>query len=121
VTPEKREALFAAELKRHAEEQLNSSWAASSRASMEKVLGGIAETQGFALVDVDCRTKTCAATFEWSSYKNATDQNGALLHALFKPNCYREIVLPEPSDKAAAYRGTLLVDCGKGGEFPIPD
>jgi hypothetical protein len=121
ITPEKRQTLFESELKRHSEEPLNSGWANASKVSMEKVLGGIAAAQGFALIEVDCRTTTCVGTFEWSSYNDATERNGGLLHALFKPNCYREIVLPEPSDKRAAYRGQLLVDCGKGGEFPVPD
>jgi len=121
ITAEERSDRFEAALRRHSEEAVDPSWATRSKASLEKVLGAVAEVKSFSLVRIDCRSTTCVGTFDWPSYQDAVDQSGALLHSRFRPNCYREIVLPEPANKAAKYRGNFLVDCGKGGEFPLPD
>jgi hypothetical protein len=85
-------------------------WAPAAETSLLADVRAIADL-GASNPQVDCRTTTCAIDLEWPSYDAAVQSYSKVLQADLKVNCVREVTLPEPGDRAAAYRATVMLNC----------
>jgi hypothetical protein len=106
-------ARWSEHLRSHEAETVDPAWASTTTPLFESDASQLAEQQEFELISVRCKSSTCSVTVEWSSYESALEQYNSLLHYNYRMNCMREILLPEPSDRALAYRATMLYDCSR--------
>jgi hypothetical protein len=97
----------------HAQDPVDSTWAPSAQTNFVADLSALASDSKFHLLGVDCRSTTCVAEVEWKNYGEAVSQFGSVLHAPYKQNCGTTILLPEPPDRAAAYRAKAMFECGE--------
>jgi hypothetical protein len=110
------EQRFAQRVEEHFAEPEDRGWARPTERVLESDFqkGVLARAQNATLVEVSCKTTTCAATVEWSGYDKASAAWSELLHGEYSVNCGREIVIPDPPEGTppdATYRATLLLDC----------
>ncbi|HEX2878924.1 MAG TPA: hypothetical protein VHO25_05245 [Polyangiaceae bacterium] len=110
------EQRFAQRVEEHFTEPEDSAWARPTERALESDFqkGVLTRAQNATLVEVSCRTTTCAATVEWAGYDKARSAWSELLHGDYSVNCGREIVIPDPPEGTppdATYRATLLLNC----------
>jgi hypothetical protein len=107
-------ASHAAAIDAHWQERSDASWAPRATDATHRDLEGIAVQAEvpFEIMDVDCRSTTCLAELEWSSYGAAVGGYPDLLHHAYALDCARRIVLPEPATSHDdRYRASLVIDC----------
>lgn len=104
-------ARWAERLDQHETEPVDAAWSDGAESQFEQDMSTLSTTEDFELLRTQCRTNTCSATVQWSSYGHALDHFSALLHADYKTACTREVVLPEPAQRDAPYAATVLFDC----------
>ena len=109
----KDEQKWAAQLDSHKREARDERWATHASAALSKDLGAVlpgieSKPQ---LVDVECRTTTCAATIEWPSYADAHASAQRLVMGPFgSENCDRTIHLSD-AHADGRYQAVMLFDC----------
>ncbi|AUX46476.1 uncharacterized protein SOCE26_079820 [Sorangium cellulosum] len=89
-------------------------WASRTGAALGEALVGLKDRARFTIVEVDCRTRSCAATLEWTSYTDATNDAPAILHARYRADCGKTVLMPPPEDPASVYRTRVLFECDPG-------
>ncbi len=99
-------------LTRHAAEP-RSEWGTRAEGQFAEDLARVAKQADFQLVDIDCRTVTCAGTLDFGSVSAA--QRGWLTVATnhYTNNCSTEVLLDDPSKAApgSRLRASVLYDC----------
>lgn len=106
-------ARWAERLDQHETEPIDASWSSTATTQFEQDMNALSASESFELLRTQCRTNTCSATVQWTSYAGALDHYSALLHADYKTSCAREVVLPEPEQRDAPYQATVLFDCSE--------
>jgi FtsZ-interacting cell division protein YlmF len=101
----------------HWKEPVDKAWASSTASQFEEDFGAIEEKSGLKLMSVDCKSQSCVATVEWKNYDEAQQKYDEILHHSYATNCTREILLPEPANKAVPYQATAVFNC-KGSREP---
>jgi len=105
-------------LARHRAEPRMAAWATEAENLLAPEFAELGEHKNFSVTKLDCRATTCAIVLAWPSFGEATTSYSALLHAPYRVNCERQILLPEPEDVAARYEATLVLSCqGNRADF----
>lgn len=107
-------AEYAGELQRHELEPIQPGWAVPTATGLRADLDTLRTRRPFSVLGVDCRTRTCVMTLEWSNYERATETATALLHHRFVVPCARTVLMPEPPQRDKPYRTQVLLDCMSG-------
>jgi hypothetical protein len=96
-----------AEVERHREEPY-SAWGRRAESQFREDLLRISKKTSFEIVDLDCRTSTCAGTLKFASATAA--QTGWLKVATnrYANNCGSEVLI----DKVETDRASVFFDCG---------
>ena len=105
-----RAALFEEALEAHRMERIDPIWSAQAASQLEGDLFALSEQErDFELIEVECKTQTCAAKIEWPSRGTAQRSMGKLIEHKYSYNCQRAIHLPESAERP--YRAALLLKC----------
>lgn len=102
---------FEQQIDRHRTEPIDAGWSKTTARSLAKDLGSLGEKASFEVVDIDCRRTTCVAELEWPSYAQANSDVTRILAKVYEINCGMGLSVPEPKDRNAPYRATVLFDC----------
>ncbi|WP_438035767.1 hypothetical protein [Sorangium sp. So ce204] len=96
----------------HAQQRRDAGWAERAEESFQADLDAIAPGRGLEIVDVDCRTTSCAATIRWPSYTpEVMDDAGFLAGRPYRERCAKSISVPPPEDPSAPYESKIVFDC----------
>lgn len=96
----------------HKRAPVDATWAPSAERRLSTGLGKLAARDGFTVRGVNCRTTTCTADIEWSSYGAAQKTfRSILVEERTELNCKAEVFIPMPSNLEAPYRSTAMYDC----------
>jgi hypothetical protein len=98
-------------IREHDAEPIDRAWGPQTTGVVRTDIEKLAPGGQFQLMNVDCRTATCAAVVQWPSREAAIAGYRWLLQFPLRANCERTIVLPEPSAGAGDVQATLLLDC----------
>lgn len=118
ATPPPARERFQHELEVHARSARDPAWADAAQASLGTELGALAKAAGFAVRDVDCRARTCAAELEWPSFGAAQQSWEAVLHMPNRLACGTGVLLEPPADAASAYRTRVIYHCPRPEAAP---
>ena len=105
-------------IQRHYADAVDSSWENITTPSLRTHLEHIAKEGTYRVADVNCRSTSCVATFEWPTRADAMREYAAIIHQQFDVNCSRGITLPETGDPSQPLQATMFLDCAqwkKGG------
>lgn len=105
------ERAFTQALEAHRQEPLDPTWARSTAQAFQDDLASFPRESEITVLDVQCRSSTCTASFEWPTYEKARSTFSSVLHKSYQANCTRNIMLPEPAEPEKAYRATAIFDC----------
>jgi hypothetical protein len=106
-----------AAIARHREDPVDPAWAPSARASFTADLGALAsEANPFAVVDVDCRQRSCLALLEWPSFGAAVSGHLEVVGGAYEVDCVRRLLLPDPVDPGQPYQAAALFECEGAGD-----
>ena len=110
--PNERKRLYQEQLAAHDAEPVDAQWARQVEAKLGDHLARTSR-QRWKATGVSCRTTTCTATLEWTSYRDAVLSYNHVLSGRSEsdPNCARMVMLPEPADANAAYSARAIFDC----------
>ncbi|MDI3290312.1 hypothetical protein [Polyangium sp. 15x6] len=100
----------------HERAPVDSQWAPRARTLLLDELRTMETSDGFSVRNVDCRTNTCTALLEWADYGQAVKGWGSAIEHVYKLNCGREILLPEPPDPGVRYQATMVFTCDAPAE-----
>ena len=100
-------------IQKHWAEPVDSSWSASTTPSLRTGLETLAKDSKFTVKEVDCRSTSCIAVFDWPRYSDALSEYGKIAHARLDVNCSRGITLPDVQDKSQPLQATMYFDCGQ--------
>lgn len=99
---------FRNDLKRHASDARDSTWAPKAEQSLRN---SFASAKGsFKLGSVECKMTSCVASVTWPNREAATKEYQSLLQTHFEPNCASKILI-HPGDGADAFEEKLVLDC----------
>lgn len=98
-------------IRQHDAEPVDRAWGPQTTEVVRVDLEKLAPRGQFQLMNVDCRTTTCAAVVQWPSREAAIAGYPWLLQLPVRANCERSIVLPEPTSGNGDVQATLLLDC----------
>lgn len=108
---ENRGLLHERALRDHESEPKEDGWSEATSRILRSDLEQITAEGQFRVVDVDCRSITCAAILEWSTYDVAVKTWAAILNYPFQANCGVEVFLAQPDRNIAQYRSVALFRC----------
>ena len=101
----------------HEREPLDARWAASTTSSLDDSLRGLAAGVGCDVKRVDCRTTTCIADIEFTSYKQARTGWQPLVTHFYGLKCATELLLETvPQNWSAPYSSHVLWRCQRESE-----
>lgn len=104
------EQQWQATLDAHKREGVDAPWAEKAAPALTRSLNANLPKSA-QLVELECRTTTCSATIEWTSYKSAKDAARALVSApLYEENCGETMHFTDAAGDGP-YRTTMLLDC----------
>jgi hypothetical protein len=95
----------------HAAEEFDEAWARPQAQSMTEAFKKIDFTTGARVVDVDCRGKTCAATFEFPTPIEGLTALQQRSDGLAVDGCNGYTAIPTPPTSAGPYSMTLFYTC----------
>ncbi|WP_438033165.1 hypothetical protein [Sorangium sp. So ce204] len=96
----------------HAQQRRDPGWAGRAEESFQADLGAIAPGRTLEVVDVDCRTTSCAATIRWPAYTPEVMKDaGSLAGHPYRERCTKSISVPPPEDPSAPYLAQIVFDC----------
>lgn len=98
-------------IRQHDAEPVDRAWGPQTTGLVRADIEKLAPRGQFQLMNVDCRTATCAAVVQWPSHEAAIAGYRWLLQFPLRANCERTIVLPEPAPGNGDVQATLLLDC----------
>ena len=98
-------------IRQHDAEPIDRAWGPQTAAVVRTDVEKLAPRGQFQVMNVDCRTATCAALVQWPTREAAIAGYRWLLQFPLRANCERTIVLPEPAPGGGDVRATLLLDC----------
>jgi hypothetical protein len=105
---------FASKIDEHRKEAIDPEWAPAAQKSLGLDLERVVEQKKLPVrvLSVHCATVSCAVELEWPSFSEATRNYGEFVHTNeYSKACSRGLVLPEPADRNAQYRATMLLHC----------
>jgi hypothetical protein len=103
--------LFATRRADHEREPDDPRWARATEAKLDTDLRALAGVRADRVVGVSCRTTSCLATLEWSSYDEARKASSDLATARYGAACSTWVHLPRPENTSGAYQATVYFDC----------
>lgn len=101
------------QLSRIDQEPVDPSWARDKESALSSHIQSLAQRAGFRLLQAQCKTRSCSATMEWTSYADAMKHYSVVLHETSQSQCRRKIMLPEPENPSAPYQATIVLDCAR--------
>jgi hypothetical protein len=107
------DALFDGWFTSHDDAPVDPAWAPQTAASLGDEIRALAgRSPGTRLVDIDCRTRSCAATIEFPSYGAAMTGHTDYVTHFYATRCATAAELGAAEDPASAYRVRVLFhDC----------
>ncbi len=106
-------AEWEAQLDSHSTEPRDPSWAVDIERSFAEQLEQLDEG-ALDVESVECRTTTCLAAIQFSSFRDATEYFAELLHHDYAGGCGTSITMPEPERSDEPYTARLLLRCEPG-------
>lgn len=103
--------LFAKHRADHEREPDDARWARATEARLDGNLRALAGVRANRVVGVSCRTTSCLATLEWSSYDKARKASSDLATAHYGAACSTWVHMPRPESPSGAYQATVYFDC----------
>jgi hypothetical protein len=104
---------FRADVEAHRAEAIAPDWALRSEASLKADMARVTKEHEVdaRILRVRCASVTCSVDVEWPSFATARETYARFVEGAASLACGTGIMLPEPADATAPYRGTLLLDC----------
>lgn len=96
---------------KHAAERFDEAWARPQSRSMTEAFQKIDFTTGARVVDVECRDKTCAATFEFPTPLEGLAALRQRSDGLAVDGCNGYTAIPTPPTSAGPYSMTIFYTC----------
>jgi hypothetical protein len=117
-TPEETERRVAADfhavLANHSRDPIDPRWAPQTAEKYKTDISALQEKLKFDLMDIDCRTTSCAARLKFASANTASQNWGGILHSRYSSNCAVRVFLEgiySVSNRADPFETTVLFDC----------
>ena len=104
-------AVHRAAIEAHWKEPDDPAWSKPTQASFLRGLAEVAASTKSAFDRVDCRSRTCVADLEFSSYETERKNVMPFLAHGYGAPCGTSMYGPVPQDPAAPYKLTLVLDC----------
>lgn len=99
----------------HTREARRPIWATRAERQFMDDLTKIGNARGFTVVDIDCRTSTCAAHVDFRDYGTARRNWVAVAGGKYANNCGTEVVLQDPAQPHnGPSRASVLFNCADG-------
>lgn len=87
----------------HESEPIDEAWASFANATYDADLNDLGPRAGFEVLDIDCRSRSCAATLRWMSWTAMAKSRRLLFSARFVMRCGVAVFAPPPADVTASY------------------
>jgi hypothetical protein len=98
-------------IRQHWAEPDDKAWSSITTPSLRASMESLAKASTFKVVDVNCRSTSCLATFEWPSYDDASREFSKIADEPTQMNCTRGITLPEVTDQSQPVQATMIFGC----------
>jgi hypothetical protein len=98
-------------IRQHWADPDDKAWSSITTPSLRASMESLAKSSTFKVVDVNCRSTSCLATFEWPSYDDASREFSKIADEPTQMNCTRGITLPEVTDPSQPVQATMIFGC----------
>lgn len=95
----------------HAREPVDSNWASAQSSGLAQALTLVVPADGGRVKEVDCRSKTCAATLTFPSPGEALTALATQSTKMAVPGCRGFVTIPTPPTTAGAYDLSIIYNC----------
>jgi hypothetical protein len=100
-------------LEEHEAQDVDANWSHEVGLRFADDIEAFASDGAFLVSKIDCRSTSCTAQLEFTSFDDATRHFATLLTARYRENCGTKTLFEEPQDPAAPYAVTMLYDCSE--------